>query len=61
MLEGVTRVFVRSESLRRAVVDLGCKPNKIEIVGPEFRSSNSHFANVNFRKMENGDYFRPGA
>jgi colanic acid/amylovoran biosynthesis glycosyltransferase len=32
MLDGVTRVFVRSESLRRAVVDLGCTENKIDIV-----------------------------
>jgi glycosyltransferase involved in cell wall biosynthesis len=32
MLETVTRVFVRSESLRRAVVELGCDNNKIDIV-----------------------------
>jgi colanic acid/amylovoran biosynthesis glycosyltransferase len=32
MLATVKRVFVRSESLRRAVVDLGCDENKIEIV-----------------------------
>jgi glycosyltransferase involved in cell wall biosynthesis len=31
MLDAVTRVLVRSESLRRAVVDLGCDPEKIEI------------------------------
>jgi glycosyltransferase involved in cell wall biosynthesis len=31
MLESVTLVLVRSESLRRAVVDLGCAPQKIEI------------------------------
>ena len=31
MLNAVTLVLVRSESLRRAVVDLGCDPNKIEI------------------------------
>lgn len=31
MLEGVTLVLVRSESLRRALVDLGCTPEKIEI------------------------------
>ena len=31
MLGAVTLVLVRSESLRRAVVDLGCDPQKIEI------------------------------
>ena len=31
MLEAVTMVLVRSESLRRALVDLGCDPEKIEI------------------------------
>ena len=31
MLDAVTLVLVRSESLRRAVVDLGCDPKKIEI------------------------------
>ena len=31
MLDEVTRVLVRSESLRRAVVHLGCNPKKIEI------------------------------
>jgi len=31
MLEAVKLVLVRSESLRRAVVDLGCDPEKIEI------------------------------
>src|SRR5260370_7673679 len=31
MLEAVTLILVRSESLRRAVVDLGCDPKKIEI------------------------------
>jgi glycosyltransferase involved in cell wall biosynthesis len=31
MLEAVKSVLVRSESLRRAVVDLGCDPDKIEI------------------------------
>ncbi|MFL6504740.1 MAG: glycosyltransferase [Candidatus Udaeobacter sp.] len=31
MLNAVTLVLVRSESLRRAVVDLGCDPKKIEI------------------------------
>ena len=31
MLDAVTLVLVRSESLRRAVVDLGCNPEKIEI------------------------------
>jgi colanic acid/amylovoran biosynthesis glycosyltransferase len=31
MLDAVTRVLVRSESLRRAVVDLGCDPKKIEL------------------------------
>ena len=32
MLGAVKRVLVRSESLRRAVVDLGCDENKIDIV-----------------------------
>ena len=32
MLELVTRVFVRSASLKRAVVELGCDENKIDIV-----------------------------
>jgi colanic acid/amylovoran biosynthesis glycosyltransferase len=32
MLEAVRTVLVRSESLRRAVVDLGCDENKIDIV-----------------------------
>jgi len=31
MLDAVTLVLVRSKSLRRAVVDLGCDPQKIEI------------------------------
>ena len=31
MLDAVTLVLVRSESLRRAVIDLGCNPKKIEI------------------------------
>ena len=31
MLDTVTLVLVRSESLRRAVIDLGCDPKKIEI------------------------------
>jgi glycosyltransferase involved in cell wall biosynthesis len=31
MLDAVTLVLVRSESLRRALVDLGCAPEKIEI------------------------------
>ena len=31
MLEAVTLVLVRSESLRRALTDLGCNPQKIEI------------------------------
>ena len=33
MLDAVTLVLVRSESLRRALVDLGCDPKKIEIQG----------------------------
>lgn len=32
MLDAVTRVFVRSASLQRAVVELGCDANKIDIV-----------------------------
>jgi len=32
MLDAVERVLVRSESLRRAVVDLGCDENKVDIV-----------------------------
>jgi colanic acid/amylovoran biosynthesis glycosyltransferase len=32
MLDAVTRVFVRSASLQRAVVELGCEENKIDIV-----------------------------
>lgn len=32
MLDRVTRVFVRSSSLQRAVVDLGCDENKIDVV-----------------------------
>src|SRR5205814_9032501 len=32
MLDAVTRVFVRSTSLQRAVVELGCEENKIDIV-----------------------------
>jgi glycosyltransferase involved in cell wall biosynthesis len=31
MLDAVTLVLVRSESLRRAIVDLGCAPGKIEL------------------------------
>jgi colanic acid/amylovoran biosynthesis glycosyltransferase len=31
MLESVSLVLVRSESLRRAVIDLGCDPKKIEV------------------------------
>src|SRR5436309_3614329 len=31
MLDAVKLVLVRSESLRRAVVDLGCDENKIEV------------------------------
>jgi colanic acid/amylovoran biosynthesis glycosyltransferase len=32
MLQAVTRVFVRSASLQEALLDLGCDPNKIDIV-----------------------------
>jgi colanic acid/amylovoran biosynthesis glycosyltransferase len=32
MLDAVTRVFVRSASLQRAVVELGCDENKIDVV-----------------------------
>ena len=32
MLDAATRVFVRSASLQRAVVELGCEQNKIDIV-----------------------------
>jgi glycosyltransferase involved in cell wall biosynthesis len=32
MLDAATRVFVRSASLQRAVIDLGCNENKIDIV-----------------------------
>ena len=32
MLAAVTRVFVRSASLQRAVIELGCEENKIDIV-----------------------------
>ena len=32
MLDAVTRVFVRSASLKRAVIELGCDENKIDIV-----------------------------
>jgi glycosyltransferase involved in cell wall biosynthesis len=32
MLDAARRIFVRSESLRRAVVDLGCTEDKIDIV-----------------------------
>jgi colanic acid/amylovoran biosynthesis glycosyltransferase len=32
MLKAVTRVFVRSASLQEALLDLGCDPNKIDIV-----------------------------
>jgi colanic acid/amylovoran biosynthesis glycosyltransferase len=32
MLDAVTRIFVRSASLQRAVVELGCDENKIDIV-----------------------------
>lgn len=32
MLDAVRRVFVRSESLRRAVVDLGCAEDKVDVV-----------------------------
>src|SRR2546421_4373953 len=32
MLDVVTRVFVRSASLQRAVIELGCEENKIDIV-----------------------------
>src|SRR5438477_1942774 len=32
MLDAVTRVFVRSASLQRAMVELGCDENKIDIV-----------------------------
>jgi len=31
MLDAVTLVLVRSDSLRRGLIDLGCDPNKIEI------------------------------
>src|SRR5205823_10239260 len=32
MLDAITRVFVRSASLQRAVIELGCEENKIDIV-----------------------------
>jgi colanic acid/amylovoran biosynthesis glycosyltransferase len=31
MLDAITLVLVRSESLRRALIDLGCAPDKIEV------------------------------
>ena len=62
MLAAVKRVLVRSESLRRAVVDLGCDENKIDIVRTGIPArANFPFASAPFRRTANGDWCRPAA
>jgi len=54
MLDAVKRVLVRSESLRRAVVDLGCDENKIEIVRTGIPLDEFPFRERNF--PQNGEW-----
>src|SRR5207245_8662512 len=54
MLNAVERVFVRSESLRRAVSDLGCDESKIDIVRTGIPLSEFPFRERNF--PENGEW-----
>ena len=54
MLEVVDRVLVRSESLRRAVIELGCDQNKIDIVRTGIPLEQFPFRERNF--PENGGW-----
>lgn len=54
MLTAVKRVLVRSQSLRRAVVDLGCDENKIDIAHTGIPLSEFPFRERAF--PENGDW-----
>lgn len=54
MLDAVTRVFVRSASLKRAVVELGCDEDKIDIVRTGIPLSEFPFRERAF--PENGEW-----
>jgi glycosyltransferase involved in cell wall biosynthesis len=54
MLNAVKRVLVRSESLRRAVVDLGCDENKIDIMRTGIPLDEFPFRERNF--PQNGEW-----
>ncbi len=54
MLDAVTRVFVRSASLQRAVVELGCDENKIDIVRTGIPLQEFQFREREF--PENGEW-----
>lgn len=54
MLDAVTRVLVRSESLRRAVIELGCDETKIDVVRTGIPLQEFPFRQRNF--PENGEW-----
>ena len=54
MLDAATRVFVRSASLQRAVIELGCEENKIDIVRTGIPLSEFPFREREF--PENGEW-----
>src|SRR5713226_6017085 len=54
MLDAVKRVLVRSETLRRAVVDLGCDENKIDIMRTGIPLDEFPFRERNF--PQNGEW-----
>lgn len=56
MLGAVKRVLVRSESLAKAIVDLGCDPRKIEIVRTGIPLDEFPFRERNFPAAANGEW-----
>jgi colanic acid/amylovoran biosynthesis glycosyltransferase len=54
MLDGVKLVLVRSESLRRAVADLGCDGNKIEVQRTGIPVDEFPFSERNFPTSDGG-------
>jgi len=60
MLETVKSVLVRSESLRRAVVDLGCDPDKIEIQRTGIPLEEFSFRERTFPKNEEWRFVQAG-
>ena len=62
MLDAVKLVLVRSESLRRAVIDLGCDEKKSRSNEPGSRWTNFLFVNeTSSLRRPNGDLSRPVA